>query len=124
MDNPRPDPSPASAPVREPGPAGSLASIKAGYGVVYAIDGAILPFLSVFFAREHGLSPSQIGSIVAAAGAMAVLTPFLVSVLADSRIRAGRLLMLLLGMSGVLLATFPIMDGYWSVLALYAAFSL
>lgn len=119
------DQSPASSRWFRPRrPVGPLAATNASYGVVYAIDGAMLPFLAVFLAREHDLGPSEIGLIIAVGGAMAVLTPFVVSVLADSRLRAGRLLLLLLLASGIALTAFPFIEGYWSALALYAVFSL
>ncbi len=92
--------------------------------MLYAVDGALLPFLSVFLAYTHGLSPSQIGLVLAVSSATAVLAPPVVSMLADRYGRARTLLLASLIASAAALAIFAVVDGYWWVLAAYAAFSL
>ena len=91
---------------------------------MYAVDGALLPFLSVFLAYAHGFSTREIGFVLAAASAAAVVAPPVLTVLADRYGRAELLLLTMLVASAAALLAFAYADGYWSILVVYAAFSL
>ena len=101
-----------------------LAFTNLSYAALYAVDGALLPFLSVFLAYEHGLGPGQIGFVLAVSSAAAILTPPALTMVADRYGRAELLLLVSLGASAVALAVFAFVDGYWWILVVYAAFSL
>lgn len=101
-----------------------LAATNASYATLYAVDGALLPFLSVFLAYAHGLSTREIGFVLAAASAAAVVAPPVLTVLADRYGRAELLLLSMLVASSAALLVFAYADGYWSILIIYAAFCL
>ncbi|NDL57547.1 MFS transporter [Phytoactinopolyspora mesophila] len=99
-----------------------LAATRATFAMLYAVDGAILPFFSVFLARAHGLSAGQIGLVLAIGGAASIPAPFLLSMLADRFGRAVRLLMLVLTGSALTLLAMTVADGYWQIALVYALF--
>ncbi|MEQ7127304.1 MFS transporter [Actinopolymorpha sp. B11F2] len=94
------------------------------YATLYAVDGALLPFLSLFLAYAHGLSASQIGFVMAAASVSAIVAPPVLTVLADRYGRAELLLVTMLAASSVALLVFAFVGGFWWLLIVYAAFSL
>jgi MFS transporter, PPP family, 3-phenylpropionic acid transporter len=94
------------------------------YAALYAVDGALLPFLSLFLAYAHGLTASQIGFVMAAASVSAIVAPPVLTVLADRYGRAEMLLVTMLGASSVALLVFAFAGGFWWLLIVYAAFSL
>ncbi|MEQ7008225.1 MFS transporter [Actinopolymorpha sp. B17G11] len=94
------------------------------YATLYAVDGALLPFLSLFLAYAHGLSASQIGFVMAAASVSAIVAPPVLTVLADRYGRAELLLVTMLAASSVALLVFAFVGGFWGLLIVYAAFSL
>jgi MFS transporter, PPP family, 3-phenylpropionic acid transporter len=99
-----------------------VAATRATFAMLYAVDGAILPFFSVFLARAHGLGAGQIGLVLAIGGAASIPAPFLLSMLADRFGRAVRLLMLVLTGSALTLLTMTVADGYWQIAIVYALF--
>ncbi|MBM7788921.1 MFS transporter [Tenggerimyces flavus] len=101
-----------------------LTVIKSNYVTIYAVDGALLPFMSLFLATEHGLSAAEIGIVFAVAGAAAVLSPSPVTFLADAYFRADRLLLALLLLSAVILVGLTFSSGFVWILVLYLAFNV
>jgi MFS transporter, PPP family, 3-phenylpropionic acid transporter len=101
-----------------------LVATNTTYGALYAVDGALLPFLSLFLAYAHGLSASQIGFVMAAASVSAIVAPPVLTVLADRYGRAELLLVTMLAASSVALLCFAYVGGFWWILFVYAAFSL
>ncbi|MDQ3441070.1 MAG: MFS transporter [Planctomycetota bacterium] len=85
--------------------------------------GSVLPFLPVFL-DDRGLSRTQIGYVTGAASVGVVLTPVLITLLADAAV-AGRMLMAgVFTASGVLLAAVLGVHGFWPILACYALHAL
>ena len=91
---------------------------------MYAVDGALLPFLSVYLAYAHGFSPGQIGLVLAVSSGAAVLAPPVVTMLADRYGRAEVLLLWMLAASSAALLAFTLVGGFWAILVVYTAFSL
>jgi PPP family 3-phenylpropionic acid transporter len=98
-------------------------SIRAQFFLAFAVMGAVLPFLSVFL-KERGLSNAQVGYVTGAASAGVVLTPVLVTLLADAAV-AGRVLMaVVFTASAALLVATVGAAGFWPILACYALHAL
>lgn len=97
--------------------------LRAQYFFAYAIMGSVLPFVSVYF-RQRGLSQVQVGYITAAASAAIVLSPILITLLADTRVDA-RLLMrglFIVSFAGLVGTWFA--AGFWMLLAMWLLYSL
>lgn len=101
-----------------------LTAIKSTYFFVYAVDGAILPFLALFLRQEHGMNAAEIGTVLAVSAAAGVLAPPLFTLLADRSGNARELLMLLLVVSALALAVFATVGGYWWLLLFFTLFGL
>lgn len=101
-----------------------LLALKTSYGFIYAVDGALLPFLSVLLAQQHGLTPYEVGVVLAVSGLAAVVGPPLATLLADSFGRVDRLLGISVLLCGVSLLVFGFVHGYWWVLIVYTLYSL
>jgi PPP family 3-phenylpropionic acid transporter len=101
-----------------------LVAINSTYATLYTVDGALLPFLSVFLAYAHGLPPSRIGFVLAASSVASIVAPPIASLLADRYGRPKALFLVLLAASAVTLFVLTNVEGYWWVLVVYAAFSL
>jgi PPP family 3-phenylpropionic acid transporter len=98
-------------------------SIRAQYFFAFGMMGSVLPFLPVFL-QERGLSRAQIGYVTGVASFGIVLTPVLVTLLADAAV-AGRVLMAaVFTMSGALLVAVLGVHGFWPLLACYALHAL
>ena len=101
-----------------------LRSIKTQYFLSFAVMGSVLPFLSVLL-KERGLSRAEIGYVTGAASAAVVLTPVLVTLLADGYVAGRRLLGGVFSLSGVmLLAVWAFGEGFWPLLVLYTLYYL
>lgn len=97
--------------------------LRLQYVLAYSITGAMLPYISVYF-RQKGLSQIEIGYILAIASAAVVLSPIIVTLLADTRIDARHLMsglfaLSLVGMMGTYFAS-----GFWLLLAAWMFYSL
>jgi PPP family 3-phenylpropionic acid transporter len=97
--------------------------IRAQYFLTYGAIGSVMPFLPVFL-DERGLSRTQIGYVMGAASLGVVLTPVLITLLADTAV-AGRVLMAgLFAIAASLLATMVGLHGFWPILACYTLHAL
>jgi MFS transporter, PPP family, 3-phenylpropionic acid transporter len=94
-------------------------SIRAQYFLAFGVMGAVLPFLSVFL-KDRGLSNAQIGYVMGTASVGIVLTPVLITLLADAAV-AGRVLMgFVFALAGAWLVAVLGVHGFWPILACYA----
>src|SRR4051812_7131071 len=64
---------------------------KAIYFLIFALGGSVVPFISLYF-QQHGLKKDQIGYVQGVAAIAVVLSPILLTFLADSRLDARRIL--------------------------------
>ena len=100
-----------------------MPGLRSQYFLSFAVMGAVLPFLPVYLSRR-GLSDTQIGIVLATQGVAILLTPPLVTLLADLRQPARRLLaVLFLGVTAALLGLWAA-NGFWPLLAIHALYSL
>jgi PPP family 3-phenylpropionic acid transporter len=94
-------------------------STKPQYFLSYAVLGSLVPFVSVLLA-ERGLDKSQIGTVWAVASLGVVVTPVLVTLLADTAIAARLLMAGLFVLAGFFLAGLWGARTFWPILILYA----
>jgi PPP family 3-phenylpropionic acid transporter len=80
-----------TAPPAPGAPAPPASSTKPQYFLSYAVLGSMIPFLSVLL-DERGLSKTEIGRVNSAGSLAVMLTPVLITLLADTAV-AGRFLM-------------------------------
>lgn len=101
-----------------------MRSIRAQYFLTWAVVGALMPYVPVFF-LDRGLSLAQIGDIYAVSSLAVLLAPVLITLLADTHIDPRRLMAAanLLGIL-VLLALAFTTSGFVVLLVLYTAYSL
>ncbi len=101
-----------------------MRSIKVQYFLSFAVMGSLMPFLSVFL-KERGLSRAQIGTVTATASVAAVLTPVIMTLLADGYVTSRRLMAGVFAASSAILTTLWLdAMGFWSVLILFTLFYL
>jgi PPP family 3-phenylpropionic acid transporter len=98
-------------------------STKPQYFLAFAVLGSLVPFLTLLL-EERGLSKSQIGVVFGVGAFMVMLTPVLVTLLADTAI-AGRYLMAgLFVLCGVACVAMVPAGGFAGLLLWYAAHCL
>jgi MFS transporter, PPP family, 3-phenylpropionic acid transporter len=96
--------------------ASPLRVTQSTFGLVYAVEGTLLPFLPVLLVRSHGLGPGQVGVALAMTSVAAMVTPPLLAAWADGGTSVRRLV------SGALVATAAtvlllLVDvGFWGLL--------
>jgi len=79
-----------------------MPAIRLQYFLFFAVAGSTLPFLSIYF-EQVGLSRSQIGYIFAVAGLGILITPVLLTLLADVKLEQRFLLAVTFGCSALML---------------------
>jgi len=97
----------------------SVTTVAAYYFCLFGALGAVLPYLPLIF-RERGLSPAQIGYILAMFPLSRLLTPVFWGVLADSLQIRGHILRINTLLSGVSFVGLLIVEGFWPLLFLVA----
>ncbi|HEY8376917.1 MAG TPA: MFS transporter, partial [Nannocystis sp.] len=100
------------------------AALKLHFFLLYAIVGAYLPYVPVFLGHDLKLPEYQIGWITGGYGLAVLLSPPLLSALADRRIPGRTLLACGYGLSCAALLVFSGVSGFVPALALSTAFGL
>jgi len=90
----------------------------------YAILGSLSPLLSVFLQEEKGLSPSRIGVALALVSGSNLISPTLMTLLADTRLQTRHILALAYSSTAVMLTILLGPTAWWLTLALMAGFGL
>lgn len=98
-------------------------STKPQFFMSYAVLGSIVPFLPVLLA-DRGLSKPQIGLVIAVSSLGIILTPLLITALADTRFAGRWLLAILFALAGIFAAAMLPVHGFAPVLILYALHAL
>src|SRR5438477_3509577 len=68
-----------------------MRSSKAMYFLIFALGGSVVPFISLYF-QQRGLKKDEIGYVQGVAAIAVVLSPILLTYLADRRLDARRIL--------------------------------
>lgn len=100
-----------------------MPGLRSQYFLSFAVMGAVLPFLPVYLSRR-GLTDTQIGIVMATQGVAVLLTPPLVTLLADLHQPARRLLRALFMLITLALMGLWAAHGFWALLLAHAAYSL
>lgn len=98
--------------------------LRLQYLLFYLTTGAIFPYIAVFLRQEKGFTQEQIGISLAASSAVALLTPFLITLLADLQIDARRIAAGLFGVSIVSLNVIRIAEEPWVLILFWALHSV
>lgn len=102
---------------------GLYTRLSAYYFNFYATLGLILPYFSLWMA-DRGLTPSQIGMVLAAHGGTRILLPPLWGMVADVTGQRLRMIQLASLGSAIGFAIMPMMDGFWGILGAVLLFSV
>jgi PPP family 3-phenylpropionic acid transporter len=98
-------------------------AIRRQFFLSFAILGSVLPYISVFF-RDRGLDPTQIGYAFAIGSVALLLSPVIVTLLADTKLDPRWLLAGLLLACGISSSAMPLVVGLVPLIAMYAVHSL
>jgi len=98
--------------------------LKTQFFFAYAIMGSIVPFLPIYLKREQGLTEGQVGLVLGLASVSILLTPVLMTLLADTRFDSRRLASVIFGVSAAAMLALFFAEGLWLVLALLCVHSL
>jgi PPP family 3-phenylpropionic acid transporter len=93
-------------------------AVKAQFFLCYAVMGSLLPYLPLHL-EGRGLTRTQVGVVMAAMGVAVIITPALVTLLADLRVPARRLLMMLYLLAAATLLALWRVERFDAVLAIY-----
>jgi predicted MFS family arabinose efflux permease len=99
-------------------------SIRLHYLLAYAIVGAYMPYLPVFLGRDLGMPDWQIGWIAGMYGMAVILSPPIVTYLADRRLSGRTLIGLAYALTGCTLLALAFARGFIPVLLISMAFSM
>jgi PPP family 3-phenylpropionic acid transporter len=94
-------------------------STKPQYFLSFAVLGSIIPSFSLLLA-ERGLTKEQIGNVWAISSLSVILTPILITFLADTHIAPRRLMAALFALAGVFLYALMPAKSFWPIVALYS----
>ncbi|HEY0136996.1 MAG TPA: MFS transporter [Nannocystis sp.] len=98
--------------------------IRLHYLLAYAIVGAYMPYLPVFLGRDLGMPDWQIGWIAGMYGMAVILSPPIVTYLADRRLSGRTLIGLAYGLTGCTLLALAFARGFIPVLLISMVFSM
>lgn len=101
----------------------SFAAIRLHYLLVYAVVGAYMPYLPVFLGRDLGLPDSQIGWVAGVYGLSVIVSPPIVTYLADRRFSGRSLIATGYALAALGLLAIASADTFLPVLLISFAFS-
>ncbi len=100
-----------------------MRAIRWQYFLTFAVMGSLMPYAPVYFKQQH-LNETLIGYIMAASSVAIVLSPVLITLLADTHLDARRLMagMFLVGAVG--LVAMPALHAFWPILLLWLFYNM
>src|SRR5258706_11956172 len=98
--------------------ASAMRASKAIYFLIFALGGSVVPFISLYF-QQHGLKKDEIGYIYSVAAIAVVLSPILLTYLADSRIDARKILAAAMLFAAAALGALYLSRGFVATLLIY-----
>jgi len=100
-----------------------MRAVKAIYFFIFALGGSVVPFISLYF-QQHGLKKDEIGYIYGVAAIAVVLSPILLTFLADSRLDARKILAGAMLIAAAALGALYVGRGFVVTLLIYAVHML
>lgn len=98
--------------------------IRLLYFLSFAMMGAWLPFLSLYLTREAGWTEEQVGWLLALSSLSIMVTPVLVTLLADMHVQPRRLILLVNVLSCGSFLVLRTTDAFWLVAGVFLFYSL
>ncbi|MEM0896368.1 MAG: MFS transporter [Verrucomicrobiota bacterium] len=98
--------------------------IKLQFALTYMVLGGIAPLLAVFLKGEKGFSNAEVGQLFSLASLGLILSPAVVTLLADTRFDSRRILGFSLFASAALFSTLQFTGPIWSTTLLYTIYSI
>jgi PPP family 3-phenylpropionic acid transporter len=95
-----------------------MRDVRLQYFLLYGILGTVLPYASVFF-RQAGLSAAEVGYAFAIWSGASILSPVLITYVADTRVDARRLIAINLAISGLSLLALGFVHSVWLILGVW-----
>src|SRR5215212_8827083 len=96
---------------------------KAIYFFIFALGGSVVPFVSLYF-QQHGLKKDEIGYVQGVAAIAVVLSPILLTYLADRRLDARKILAGAMLIAAGALGALYVGRGFWVTLVIWAVHML
>jgi MFS transporter, PPP family, 3-phenylpropionic acid transporter len=100
-----------------------MRAVKAIYFFIFALGGSVVPFVSLYF-QQHGLKKDQIGYVQGVAAIAVVLSPILLTFLADARLDARRILAGAMLVASAALGALYVGRGFVATLLIWAVHML
>jgi PPP family 3-phenylpropionic acid transporter len=100
-----------------------MRAVRAEYFFAYAVSGSVLPYLPIYF-HELGLTDQEIGYVFSTTGLAVLVTPGLLTLLADMRMDSRRLLAGAFAVSAAAFVALLFTRGFWSIFLAHSLFSL
>ncbi|MCC7146733.1 MAG: MFS transporter [Phycisphaeraceae bacterium] len=101
-----------------------MRNLSIQYFLVFTVLGALTPFVPVFLASSRGMNAAEVGYVLSAASLAPILSPVIITFLADAALSARVLIGLACLTGGVCLAGMLGSGGFWPTLIFYCLFSL
>ncbi len=97
--------------------------LKLNYLLFYAINGCLVPFIPLYL-RQMELGDGEVGSVMAVSGLAVFFSPVLVTLIADTRLDARRVMGALLILAAASLMCIPLFSGFWAITVGFLIFNL
>ncbi|ACY18896.1 MFS transporter [Haliangium ochraceum] len=101
----------------------SMQSIKRQYLFAFAVNGAALPYLPVFL-EERLADRAQVGDVLGLTGVAFMITPVLMTLLADARVQNRKIIGVLFALTAAASFLLALSHGFVAIALAYALFSL
>jgi len=89
--------------------------LRLQYFLNFAVNGCLVPFMPIYFQQQH-LDNAQIGMVMGVAGLAVVLSPVLVTLIADAHLDARKVLAGLLILTAASLVVLPVFGTFMAIL--------
>ena len=101
-----------------------MRALKAQFFLSYAIVGSLMPLLSIFLRDEKGFDNYQIGIVMACISVAAMFSPILITLLADLRVDARRMLACSYGTTALVLLYLNFAEGFFPIAVAFAIYGI
>lgn len=101
-----------------------MQALRSQFFIAFAVTGSLIPFLTVVFKEEQGLGEEQIGIILAVSQLSILLTPVLLTLVADARRNNRGLVVGIFALCALAQAGLWAFTGFWATMLLFLLHSL
>lgn len=97
--------------------------LKTQYFLTFGVMGCLFPYVPVYL-RFRSMTQAQVGWILGIGSAAVIISPVLVTLIADARLEARRVLAMLLLLTAAALCILPLAGSFTAILAIYFLMSV